>query len=133
MEALVREFEAEHDLTPGMTIDQAKAMISDGVDQIAQRMAADGSATRAPWGIAYDLPALERSLTTALLMMRQGAQGIDDRGDAEDLSEREAGAILLQAIGGAVTAAATAILWLTSQPIPYEMARHMTTRETPAE
>jgi len=123
------------DLGPlGISNDQALELVRDGMRKIAQRMAEGGAATRAPWGrVVYDLRALERSLETSLLMMRRGNEEIGARGDADDLTDRDAFLMLAQSIGGAVTAAASAVLWLSSQPIPYELARHVTTRENPAE
>lgn len=118
----------------GVTQDQALELVRAGIDKMARRMTQGGAATRAPWGpVVYDLAALEKTLQTALLMMARGNEGIDQRGDAEDLGSAESLQYLLHSIGGAVTAASAAVLWLASQPIPYDLARHITAVENPTE
>ena len=119
---------------PGMSLDEAVELIAEAARIMLQRMTTEGAATMAPWGrVCCDQKALEKTLQTSILLLCQGSSGIDERGDAPDLTDEESAQLMFKVVSGAASAGAAAVLWLTSQPLTYDLARHLRATPNPVE
>lgn len=113
----------------GMSIDEAVALVRDAAEEMARAMRRVGGERYAPWGKpTYDYRALRKTVETAFLLLEEGEDLLERRGDAPDLSDQEAQRACRLLTSGASSLGAAAALYLASSPLPYRIARHMRAR-----
>jgi hypothetical protein len=124
-ERLAAEVEAGGDIL-GISHAQAIELVEIGLRDLRDRMTREGYASRAPWGLVIDPRALRKSLETGLLLFRAGD---DELGRPDDVTEDQAILTTLQTVGGCITLAAAALLYLEGLPLPFDAVKHLTSRE----